>query len=190
MNGCCVKRRRRFGADGPDRVGVAALMKRAGLTHGGFYAHWTSRDALLTDAIDWMFAEGSAAWFAYADGQNPPALLTRYVSWYLSMAHRDGRARGCPLPILTGEQHRLPAAAQERFAIAVARMTGRIAAQLERAGVDDASGRAASAVAEMVGAVGLARALDTDAASALLDAARVSVWAKLDLPAPADAAST
>lgn len=172
--------------DGPDRVGVAALMKAAGLTHGGFYAHWPSKDALLADAIDHMFAEGQAAWFDDAGAHDPRGVLSRYVDGYLSMSHRDRRARGCPVPILAGEQHRLPAAARQRFAAAVARMRTRIAAQLSRAGVDQAEARAGCAVAEMIGVIGLARVTDDRAAAAeMLAAARASVRAKLMLDPPA-----
>ena len=170
-------------ADGPERVGVAALMARAGLTHGGFYAHWPSKDALLADAIDWMFADGATHYFAGADAQDPRVVLARYVDAYLSMRHRDGRRRGCPVPILAGEQHRLPEAARARFAAAVTRMTARLAALLKRAGVDDPEGRAGSAVAEMVGAIVLARVSDDAGAAALLAAARASVRVKMALDA-------
>lgn len=171
-------------AEGPDRLSVAALMSRAGLTHGGFYAHWPSKDALLADAIDRMFADG-APYFTDADSQDPRLVLERYVAGYLSMAHRDGRERGCPVPILAGEMHRLPDLARLRFCAAVKRMRERLAGLIERAGVDDAPGRATSAVSEMVGAVGLARATDDPAAAeALLAAARRSVIAKLGIADP------
>lgn len=172
-------------ADGPDRLGVAALMSRAGLTHGGFYAHWPSKDALLADAIDHMFAHGATC-LADTDALDPRLVLERYVAGYLSMAHRDGRERGCPVPILAGELHRLPDQARRRFCAAVARMRERIAGLLDRAGIDDAPARAASAVAEMVGAVGLSRVTeDRAAADNLLAAARRSVVAKLGIESPA-----
>lgn len=166
--------------DGPDRLGVAALMSRCALTHGGFYAHWPSKDALLADAIDHMFADG-APFFA-AEASDPRAAVDRYIAAYLSMAHRDGRERGCPVPILAGEQHRLPPAARERFGAAVARMKARLAAELARAGVDDAARRASGAVCEMVGTVAVARLTEDEAeAETLLADARRSVRAKLGL---------
>lgn len=171
-------------AEGPDKISVAALMRRAGLTHGGFYAHWPSKDALLADAVDHMFTEG-AGFCADAETLDPRVVLHRYVAGYLSMAHRDGRAHGCPVPILAGEQHRLPEAARLRFCLAVTRMRERLAGLLDRAGIDDAQARAASAIAEMVGSVGLARITeDRAAAEALLGAARASVTARLGLAAP------
>lgn len=171
-------------AEGPERLGIAALMSRAGLTHGGFYAHWPSKDALLADAVDHMFADGSP-WFADADTQDPRVVLERYVTGYLSMAHRDGRERGCPVPILAGEHHRLPEQARRRFCAAVTRMRERLTGLLERAGVKDAPARAASANAEMVGAIGLARATeDRAAAEVLLAGARRSVLARLGIEHP------
>lgn len=171
--------------EGPDRVGVAALMRSAGLTHGGFYAHWPSKDALLADAIDLMFADGADTFFAHADAREPREVMRRYVAGYLSMAHRDGRERGCPVPILAGEEHRLPEVARARFAAAVTRMRERLASLLERAGIDDPVARAAGAVAEMVGAVVLARLTrDRADAEALLTAARRSVEARLGIGDP------
>lgn len=170
--------------EGPDRVSVADVMRCAGLTHGGFYAHWPSKNALLADAIDFMFADGAEPYFTNADELDPRAVLARYVDGYLSMTHRDARARGCPVPILAGEQHRLPEQARARFAAAVTRMRERLAALLTRAGVDQAETRAGCAVAEMIGAIGLARVTDDrDVAEAMLDAARASVRAKLMLDA-------
>ena len=169
-------------ADGPERVGVAAVMNRAGLTHGGFYAHFASKDDLLAEAVDFMFAEVASTFFADPDDGDPKQLLSHYVDRYLSMAHRDARDRGCPVPILAGEAHRLPERARERFAAAVERMVARIAGLLDRAGVADARERAGSAVTEMVGAIGIARVSEGEAvAEALLATARRSVRHKLDL---------
>lgn len=170
--------------DGPERVGVATIMSRAGLTHGGFYAHFASKDDLLAEAVDYMFADAHAAFFADTDAMDPRAALGRYVDYYLSMRHRDARDRGCPVPILAGELHRMPAAARDRFAAAVDRLKERLVALLERAGIDNAQARTNSAVAEMVGAIGLARvSSDRAAAEALLDHARRSVGQRLDLDA-------
>ncbi|MGI4879673.1 MAG: TetR/AcrR family transcriptional regulator, partial [Janthinobacterium lividum] len=51
-------------SEGVDRIGIAQVMARAGLTHGGFYAHFTSKDDLVTQAIDYMFEDRYAAFFA------------------------------------------------------------------------------------------------------------------------------
>lgn len=168
---------------GPDRVRVADLMRRAGLTHGGFYAHFASKDALLADAIDRMFAEASATFFTGWEERDPREVLTRYVDYYLSALHVDARDLGCPVPILAGNSHKLPEPARARFAAGAERMRSRMTALLERTGVDDAEARAQSAMCEMVGAVSLARlAPDRACVDRALANARRSVRRKLDLP--------
>lgn len=168
-------------ADGPDRVGVAAVMKRAGLTHGGFYAHFGSKDDLLSEAVGYMFKDRYDVFFADLNTVEPRAGLQRLADYYLSMRHRDARDKGCPIPILSGELHRLPDAARERFVQAVDRLTNGIATLLDRAHVDAPRPRAISAVAEMVGAIAIARTLGDGAARELLGCAKVSVEDKLGL---------
>ena len=166
---------------GPDRFGVAAVMNRAGLTHGGFYAHFRSRDELLTEAVDHMFKDRYDAFFADLNTVDPDAALGRLVNYYLSMRHRDARDQGCPIPILSGELHRLPNAARERFVQAVDRLTGGIATLLSRAGMDAPRPRAVSAVAEMVGAIAISRTLEAAGAEEVLIHAKASVEHKLGL---------
>lgn len=168
-------------ADGPDRVGVAAVMNRAGLTHGGFYAHFGSRDELLSEAVGYMFKDRYDIFFADVDTVEPRAGLQRLVDYYVSMRHRDARDRGCPIPILSGELHRLPDAARTRFVQAVDRLTDGIETLLNRAGIASSRARAISAVAEMVGAVAIARTLDDPRAVELLRHVKMSVETKLHL---------
>ena len=169
-------------ADGSDRVGVAAVMARAGLTHGGFYAHFGSKEDLLSEAVGYMFADRYAAFLQDVDTVEPRAALRRFVDYYLSMRHCAARDTGCPIPILSGELHRLPAVAQERFGVAVERLTTAVATLLARAGIDEPRVRAVSAIAEMVGAVALARThADAGKAEDLLAAVRRSVERKFEL---------
>ncbi|NLH82181.1 MAG: TetR/AcrR family transcriptional regulator [Phyllobacteriaceae bacterium] len=83
---------RLFRARGLDRVGVAEVTKAAGLTHGGFYGHFASKEALAVEAIAAAFAEGRTR--LEADG------LDAYLRGYLSRGHRDHPEEGCPLPAL------------------------------------------------------------------------------------------
>ncbi|NOW46403.1 TetR/AcrR family transcriptional repressor of nem operon [Novosphingobium sp. SG751A] len=166
-------------AAGTEGLSVAGLMKRAGLTHGGFYAHFENRDDLVAHAIGRMFQD-SAGMLARFLGEKPD--LDGLVDHYLSEQAMRRHDRGCPLPWLAGEAPRMPHAARERFQQGIGAMTGAIAAALEKQGKD--RGRAAhlasSAVAEMVGALALARALgDGDQALATLAAARASVKDRL-----------
>ena len=77
----------RFRENGVEGVGVADLMKDAGLTHGGFYRHFASRDELVAEAIERALGEGSQAVTAVAQAQDCP--LDALVDGYLSIAHRD-----------------------------------------------------------------------------------------------------
>ena len=161
---------RELRAKGPDRLGVADVMRSAGLTHGGFYAHFASKDALIAEALEAMFAEAAAssrrldAVLADPQADVRPA-LRGFLAAYLSPAHRDGPQRGCPLPALAGDIARGDAAARDRFARGLARTGARIAAALRRLGDRDSDVGARAVTAQIVGAVALARALGRGAES-------------------------
>ncbi len=169
--------------DGADRVGVAQVMSRAGLTHGGFYAHFASKDDLIVQAIAFMFEDGAATFFDRPEGGDPAVALSRYIDWYLSMAHRDRIDRACPIPILAGQASRLPAAARDRFAAAIERLTGAVAALLARMEHATPDATAAASIATMVGVVAMARLQRDDAkALILLETVRASVRTACGLP--------
>ncbi|GHD20745.1 TetR/AcrR family transcriptional regulator [Tianweitania populi] len=168
-------------ADGAERVGIAAVMSRAGLTHGGFYAHFKSKNDLLAHAVDQMFADAQPHLLPKGDEAGDGEILATFVDRYLSMAHRDARERGCPIPILAGELHRMPAAARSRFAAASLRMRARLSRLVEGNGITDSQARADVALAEMVGAISLARIADRQDAEKLLAKTRISVRTTLGL---------
>src|SRR5260221_13109736 len=91
----------RFRETGVDGVGVADLMKDAVLTHGGFYRHFASRDALVAEAIECALHEGAQAVDAVANIKQSP--LAALVDAYLSTAHRDGLATSCAVTTLAGD---------------------------------------------------------------------------------------
>jgi TetR/AcrR family transcriptional repressor of nem operon len=161
---------------GPDRVAVAGIMAEVGLTHGGFYAHFTSKDDLLVQAIGQMFLE-SRDNFAAVVGDRPPLeALKVYFDFYLSPSHRDRRDRGCPLPALSADLPRLPPPSRDLYGEGVARLTSLLARRMEAAGCDDADALASSALSEMVGAVALARSVsDRSQSDAILKASRESL---------------
>lgn len=168
--------------EGPDRVGVAAIMSRAGLTHGGFYAHFKSKDELVAQAIGYMFEERYAAFFARLDAPDPRTALASFINSYLSMRHRDAIDRGCPVPVLAGDIPRLPVAARAAFVAAVDHLTEALTKLLEEIGVADAPLRASSTLSEMVGALALARVQPSTAkAEALLAHSRQSILGAFDL---------
>jgi TetR/AcrR family transcriptional repressor of nem operon len=169
-------------AGGSDGVSIAAIMKRAGLTVGGFYAHFASKDEMIGEAVAHMFEERYAAFLEHLDQDNPAQTLAQFIDRYLSMRHRDAPERGCPIPVLAGELWRMPEIAQQRFMSSVARLSGAVQGLIERIGLSDAKALASSSVAEMIGALSLSRMnIDRIEAEALLETSRCSVRAKLGL---------
>jgi TetR/AcrR family transcriptional repressor of nem operon len=152
-------------AKGPDGVGVAALMKRAGLTHGGFYAHFASKDDLVAEAIGVMFEDARARFDRSTAERDPRAALDAYVGFYLSRSHRDSRDRGCPIAALSTDMARLEPVSRERFGQGIGTLTGWLAEALERHGVADAGPAASAMLSEMVGALSLSRAVADPAQS-------------------------
>jgi len=156
-------------AEGPHKVAVAKVMARAGLTHGGFYAHFASKDELIAAAIDQMFSEARSRVILETEGRPPAEALSAYIDFYLSRKHRDARATGCPMASLAADLPRLTEKARERFAAGVSGLRTRLAGHLTRLGIDDAEAGASSMVAELVGALSLARAEpDAGASDAIL----------------------
>lgn len=167
---------------GTDGVSVADLMKRAGLTHGGFYAHFTSRDDLVDHAIGRMFEDSSRMLDRFiGHGANAQG-LSALIDYYLAPQAYRVRDQGCPLPGLSSEAARMPDAARARFQAGVQRFRAAIAAALAATGKPDPDRLAASVLAEMVGAVSMARSFDTEAEGlAWLDACRIALRQRLGL---------
>src|SRR6201985_3948637 len=93
-------RLREKGAHG---IGVADLMKEAGLTHGGVYAHFDSREALVIEAIAHIMDKSTKRWRELAEQMPPERRLASIVDSYLSAAHRDDPGHGCAVTTLGGE---------------------------------------------------------------------------------------
>jgi TetR/AcrR family transcriptional repressor of nem operon len=168
-------------ASGSEGISVAALMKRAGLTHGGFYAHFASRDDLVAHAIDRMFEDSGAMLARHLSQEDPAGGLVSLIDYYLSERARALPEKTCCLPSLAGEAHRLPEAARERFAAGIQRFQARIAESIRALGRDEPEALAASIVAEMVGAMALARSIDEDSARLMLTASRQRLKERLGI---------
>jgi TetR/AcrR family transcriptional regulator, transcriptional repressor for nem operon len=169
-------------AKGPDNVAVAGIMARAGLTHGGFYAHFPSKDALIGEAIGTMFADARARSAKIDAAGDPRAVLRAYVDFYLSPAHRDSRDRGCPLPTLSGDFARSEPETRARFGAGVVGIASRLAAPLAGLGYFDAEAEAHALLAQLVGGVALARAVGDPALSdALLADTHASIVTRYGL---------
>src|SRR6516165_12167448 len=76
-----------FRRQGIDAVGVDAIMHRAGMTHGGFYAHFASKEALAAEVSAAALARSAARWERICDGSEPAVALDRIVGSYLDPAH-------------------------------------------------------------------------------------------------------
>ncbi|QWF39094.1 TetR/AcrR family transcriptional regulator [Bordetella hinzii] len=168
---------------GPAQVGVAAVMSAAGLTHGGFYAHFANKDALVAAAIARMFEESLRWWARSRQGREPGAALAHYIDRYLSPEHRAAPGRGCPLAALAGEPPRLAPPARLAFHTGSQSLQAALAEALAELGRDDPAGQARALLAELVGQLTLARAEPDDAQAARsLARARQFLKQRLGLP--------
>ena len=173
---------RRAGFQG---VGVADIMKEAGLTHGGFYAHFASRDALLAEALAHAgqqsaerIAKGNAT--REARGASPFRAL---IEGYLSERHLSGTENGCAVAALASE---MPRQSPDVRAAAAQRVRSLMALVQRSLPTGAAPGSAAAIASQMVGALQLARALGDNAeGKALLAANRKALLAQHDEPPPA-----
>ena len=107
-----------FRERGVEAVGLIELMKHAGFTQGGFYNHFESKAALVAEVLASAMAEGTAelATNARAPVDESTTALRRYISHYLSQAHRDDSDHGCPVAGFAGDAPRLGAGAQSHYA--------------------------------------------------------------------------
>ncbi|MBO9558956.1 MAG: TetR/AcrR family transcriptional regulator [Caulobacter sp.] len=170
--------------EGPHRLGVAGVMARAGLTHGGFYSHFASKESFIAEAIAHMFEGGPITTLKTVSDLPPREALTQFIDFYLSRRHRDSRNGGCPLPYLAGDAPRLAEASRERYAQGAANLTKVVADRLAELGRPYAEDEASSTLAELVGAVTLARAeADPGRSDAILERSRAHLKRRLGLEA-------
>jgi TetR/AcrR family transcriptional repressor of nem operon len=146
---------RLFRAKGFDAVGVAEVMKAAGLTHGGFYGHFTSKDDLIAQTLAHVIAAGGGG------GGD----LRAYVEAYLSRGHCDNAASGCPTAGLAADVRHQTPAARAAMTEGFRSRIDRISAALPEVDPADRRRAAIGSWAAMVGAVILARATDDPALS-------------------------
>jgi len=167
---------RLFRRQGIDAVGVDAVMHAAGLTHGGFYGHFASKEALVAEVAAASLARSAARWQRISEEGPPGQALGRIVDAYLDPAHVANAEGGCVLTTLGAEVARR---VEARPAIAASMRA--MAGALERCGADGEAD-ALAALSTMVGAVVLARLADSpDLAESILAAAKATLSA-LRLP--------
>jgi TetR/AcrR family transcriptional regulator, transcriptional repressor for nem operon len=147
-------RLREKGAHG---VGVADLMKEAGLTHGGFYAHFPSREALVIESFAYAMDRSTEQWRKMAEQTPPEKRLATMVENYLTTAHRDDPGHGCAVPTLGADIAREGPKTRKAFAAKLEQMIDMMADQIEGLPRRAARKQAASALATMMGTMVLAR---------------------------------
>jgi TetR/AcrR family transcriptional repressor of nem operon len=116
-----------FREEGFDGVNVSDIMKKAGLTHGAFYGHFSSKAALAVAACRYAFDERLAGW-------TDDVSLTDYLDRYVSTLHRDRRGRGCPMAAFASDIDRQHEAVQKEYETGVSRYRERIASWLPTSG--------------------------------------------------------
>jgi AcrR family transcriptional regulator len=141
-------------------TGVADIMKDAGLTHGGFYVHFASREAMLAEAADRAGAEAVAASARIAAAVPPKQALQALLRAYLSDAHLEGAETGCPMAALGSEMPRQAPEVRRAATRRIKEMIDLFARQSPDWGQPGAHERALVTVATMVGTLLLARAVD------------------------------
>ena len=160
--GAAARAIRRSGYDG---TGVADIMKEAGLTHGAFYAHFASREAMLAEAADRAGAESNAAAASLVAAVPSEKSLETLIRAYLSKAHLEAIETGCPTSALASEMPRQSPEVRRAATRRIKEMIDLIARQMPDWGQPSAHERALVTVATMVGTLTLARAVDDAALS-------------------------
>jgi len=153
---------RRSGFDG---TGVADIMQEAGLTHGAFYAHFPSREAMLAEAVSRACAESAASVSDVVANAPAGEALASMLRAYLSPEHLAQIELGCPLAALGSETARQTPEVRRVTTRHVKETIDLVARQLPDWGQPGAHERALVTVAAMVGTLLLARAVDEPALS-------------------------
>jgi TetR/AcrR family transcriptional regulator, transcriptional repressor for nem operon len=157
---------RLFRERGVDGVSVADIMAEAGLTHGGFYKQFASKEALVVEAVADAFAEQATSLGTYQDQPDQAAAHAAFIAGYLSPDHRDDPGPGCPTAGFGGDMARqeIGSPAREAYAKGVDLYSRWLGSENEPD---------LAAVSTLVGAVFLARATaGTDLSDRILEAAR------------------
>jgi TetR/AcrR family transcriptional repressor of nem operon len=147
-------RLRERGAHG---VGVADLMKEAGLTHGGFYAHFDSREALVVEAFAYAMDRSTERWRKLVEQTAPENRLATIVDSYLTPVHRDDPGHGCAVPALGAEIARESPKTRKAFSAKLEQMIDMLAEQIPDVPRKVARKRAMATLATMMGTMVLSR---------------------------------
>jgi TetR/AcrR family transcriptional regulator, transcriptional repressor for nem operon len=148
----------RFKERGVDGISLADLMKDLELTHGGFYKHFTSRDELVTEALELALAQSGRTMRDRLFGGDKPD-VAGFVDFYLDESHRDGRAAGCAVAALVGDAPRKSAAVQAQFRKQIERNLETLGEALGPGSADESRATALLILSALYGALTMARAV-------------------------------
>lgn len=156
---------------GVEGASVGDVMSEAGLTHGGFYRHFDTKDAMVAAAMRSAFGEFTSALDERFEQIEPATAVADYIAMYLSDPHVTHPERGCPMPALGADIARASESLKREFGAGLAATVARLARGLEGS-EEERRGKAARKLAMLVGAVLIARASDPETGRAVLDACR------------------
>lgn len=163
-----------FREHGFDGVGIDAVMAEAGLTHGGFYKSFGSKDELIAEACRRVAGHSTETWRTNEENATDP--LEGFVSRYLSLGHCRNPGSACLFVTLAGDAARKDGSVRGAFAEGLEGFTSHIEGLLPKALDNRRRETALSIAATLIGAVTIARATNDDAfAASVLQAARASI---------------
>ncbi|GAA3645108.1 TetR/AcrR family transcriptional regulator [Nocardioides ginsengisoli] len=173
---------RRFKSDGIDGSGIATLVADAGLTNGAFYGHFSSKDDLVAAVVAQQLEAQVAVVNSLPAGL---ASVEQYLQYYLSPAHRDDLAGGCPSAALLDEVGRCDVAVREAYTAGATAMIQAIARHLDNGDPEQTEQRAIGLFSLLVGSLQAARAVtDPDLSDRMLAAAYANAVALATAPRP------
>jgi len=153
-----------FRTKGLGGLSVAELMSAAGLTHGGFYSHFASREALVTEALDRAFDDARHDLFQEFNPRQDNA-LEAFIGTYLSPMHRDDPGRGCVLATLSTDVQHSDEETRALYTRRFKTYVDEVAALIGGDGKEDAHAEAMAILSMLAGAVVISRALNNDSLS-------------------------
>ena len=148
---------KRFRERGLEGIGIADIMTEAGVTVGGFYKQFDSRDQLVCEALLAAFSDYNVL------GQGPD--LLKEVEEYLSLEHRDRAGTGCATGALLGAMAHASASVREVYTSQIKKTLSAVAYSLSKDEADDTKADAFLLVCALLGAINLARAVNEPALS-------------------------
>jgi TetR/AcrR family transcriptional regulator, transcriptional repressor for nem operon len=173
---------RRIRESGTDVPSVAEIMEAAGMTHGGFYKHFGSRDELIAEATKRACAEGSVRVVEMTEGAEDP--FAALVTGYLSAQHRDDPGSGCAVAALSSDAARSGNPARAEYTAQVRRYVDSLQSLLPSSGSrSEDRDRSIAALSTLVGTLIVARAVDDEAlADEILSAGCLALKGLSSLP--------